>query len=440
MTDSTHLLGKTFQCECGKRHEVPVRQVVYSPDAIRRVPDFLSQHASARCVTLVADARTYGVAGETTENELRANGWDVQACLIPDPPHGDPICDEATREAVQRKLDPRSDFVVAVGSGVISDLCKWVSTETHIPYVVVATAASMNGYASSNIAPVIKGVKRVISGTPPGAVFAVPSVIENAPYELTTAGLGDVLAKRISSTDWRISGMLFGDYYCPLCAHLIREFEPAYADHPDKLRRKDAPAIHALFDGLVYSGIAMTMAGISSPASGGEHFISHVLDMTSTLDGVPHDYHGRQVGVGTIFAAAVYERLLRLESPEFVERAEETDPEFWKSLTAVVEEEHARKRVKAGRAVRKLGEPGVWDSVRQTIVDAGVSASEIKRCLKEAGAAHCIEHIRCRRERFADAVRHCYQIRERYCVIDLARAAGVLPSATDEIIDEYLMG
>ena len=89
--------------------------------------------------------------------------------------------------------------------------------------------------------------------------------------------------------------------------------------------------------------------------------------------------------------------------------------------------------------MHKLGERGVWDSVRETIADAEISASAIKNCLKEAGAAHCIEHIRCTRERFANAVRHCYQIRERYCVIDLARAAGVLPSATDEIIDEHLM-
>lgn len=435
---ATQLLGKSFQCECGKRHHVDIRQVVYSADAIRTLAEFLSRGASGMAATVVADARTYTAAGEAADNELRAGGWDVRISLISDPPHGDPVCDEATREAVQRKLHPSSDFIVAVGSGVVSDICKWISTETHIPYVAVPTAASMNGYASSNIAPAIRGVKRVISGVVPQAIFAVPSVIENAPYELTAAGLGDVLAKSVSAIDWRINHILFGEYYCPTCAHLTREFEPAYMDHPDKLRRKDPSAIRALFEGLVYSGISMTMAGTSSPASGGEHLISHALDMKSAVDGAPHDYHGRQVGVGTIFAAALYERLLRLESPEFSVHPEETDSAYWKSLTAVVEEEHALKRAKAEQAARQLGEPGVWDGIRQAIADDGVSASVIKRCLKEAGAAHCIEHIKCAREWFVDAVRHCHQIRERYTVIDLARAAGVLPSATDEIIDEYL--
>jgi len=400
--------------------------------------EFLSRHASGMLAGLVADARTYSVAGEAAENELRAAGWDVRACLVPDPPSSDPVCDDATRYAVRQKLDPSTDFIVAVGSGVISDVCKWISTETHIPYVAVPTAASMNGYASANIAPAIGGMKRVISGTVPRAIFAAPSVLENAPYELTAAGLGDVLAKRVSSVDWRINQLLFGEYYCPLCAHLIREFEPAYMDHPEKLRCKEPSAVRALFEGLVYSGISMTMAGTSSPASGGEHLISHVLDMKSTLDGAPHDYHGQQVGVGTIFAAAVYERLLRLKSPGFSVRREEADPAYWQSLASVVEEEHARKRAKAELAVQRLGQPGVWDIIRGTIADARVSASEIKRCLERAGAAHCIEHIQCTRERFVNAASHCHQIRERYTVIDLARATGILPSVTDEIIDEYL--
>ncbi|NVL92751.1 MAG: iron-containing alcohol dehydrogenase, partial [Desulfobacterales bacterium] len=330
------------------------------------------------------------------------------------------------------------DLLIAVGSGVVNDLCKWISTETGVPYIAVATAASMNGYASQNIAPTIKGVKRVIKGTVPLSIIAAPSIIEDAPFELTTAGLGDVVAKPVSITDWRINQLLFNEYYCPLCAELIREVEPAYMEHPENIRRKDPSTIEALFSALIYSGISMTIAGTSFPASGGEHLISHVLDMISSLENVPHDYHGRQVGLGAIFASALYERLAQLESPQFHAGFEETDASFWKALTPVVEREHARKRLRVEHAVSRLGEPGVWDEIRDIIATETMRPERIKHCLREAGAAHRIEDIGCTRERFVDAVRHCHQIRERYTVIDLARAAEVIPAEINNIIDQYL--
>jgi glycerol-1-phosphate dehydrogenase [NAD(P)+] len=220
---------------------------------------------------------------------------------------------------------------------VVNDLTKWIAAGGQMPYVVIATAASMNGYASANIAPAIKGIKRVIDGTVPRAIIAVPSVIENAPPELTGAGLGDVIAKPVSMTDWTVNKMIFGEYYCPLCARLIADLEPAYMKHPGKVVEKDPATIGALFNALVYSGISMTLAGTSFPASGGEHLPCHVLDMIALRDGTPHDYHGRQVGLGTIFAAALYQRLLEMPMPEFKLVVEETDVEYWGTLAGIVE-------------------------------------------------------------------------------------------------------
>jgi len=433
------LLGSRFECECGKTHAVDVRQLIYSPDALERVGPFLETHRAGGILNVVADVRTFEIGGRAAVEALEKSGWTTRTCIVPDPPHGDPVCDEITRAALEPRLALPCDTIVAVGSGVINDLCKWISTDTGIPYVVVATAASMNGYASENIAPAIKGVKRVVSGTVPRAIFAVPSVIENAPPELTAAGLGDVVAKPVSMTDWRINHTLFDEYYCPLCASLIEDLEPLYMEHPERIRHRDAATIKALFDALVFSGVSMTMAATSFPASGGEHLVSHVLDMTAMRDRTPHDYHGRQVGVGSILAASLYDRLATLESPPFALRVEPTDEEYWSTLSPVVEEEHAGKRVRAERAVSRLLKPGVWDAVREIMTADTVRAGRIKHCLKEAGAAHCIADIGCTRAQFVDAVRHCHQVRERYTVIDLARACGVLPAALDEIVDEYLI-
>ncbi len=298
----------------------------------------------------------------------------------------------------------------------------------------------MNGYASNNIAPSIRGVKRVLSGTVPRVIAANPTLIQQAPAELTAAGFGDVLAKTVSMADWKLNQLLFAEYYCPFCAQLIHELEPAYMAHPEAILARESHAIEALFQALVYSGVSMTMAGTSAPASGGEHMISHVLDMTSAIHGRPHDYHGRQVGLGTIFACALYERVLALDAPRFQFCAEPTDTAYWQPLTAVVEEEHALKRRKAERAAQRLcTEPRLWDDLRSVLAPMTRTALNIKRLLNAAGAAHRLEDIGCTRDRFLAAALHAHQIRERYTIIDLARAVGIMPNAAEVIIDQYLI-
>lgn len=431
-------LGKTFACECGKTHAVHVREIVYADDAIARLPACLSQSASGRRLNLVADKRTFAVAGGECAAVLKHAGWTVRTVIVPDGPQGDPVCDDLTRDALIPKLPP-ADLLLAVGSGVINDLVKWISATGGTPYAVVATAASMNGYTSNNIAPTIRGVKRLIDGTVPRAVLAVPAIIRDAPFELTAAGLGDVLAKPVSMTDWKLNQLLFEEYYCPLCVQLIRELEPRYMNRPEAIRAREPEALQALCLALIYSGLSMTMAGTSFPASGGEHLVSHALDVTAPLHGIRHDYHGRQVGLGTIFACALYERVLALEAPVFRFVSEPTDSAYWRELTPVVEEEHAPKRRKAERAVGRLNQPGAWNRIRATLKPSIRAAAEIKRCLREAGAAHRVADIGCDRERFLAAALHCHQMRERYTIIDLARAAGVLPGAAPEIIEEYLV-
>lgn len=433
------LLGKTFACECGRNHTVAIREIIYSEAAIGNAPSILARIFGAKPATLIADRRTFGVAGKALGDSLSAAGRNVATLIVPDGKGGkEPVCDDLTLEWIKPQL-PECGLLVAAGSGVISDLTKWLASETRRPYAVLATAASMNGYSSANIAPTIKGVKRLVDGVVPLVIMAVPSIIANAPYKLTAAGLGDVLAKPVSITDWRMSQVLFGEYFCPLCARMIADVEPGYMNNPGGILKREPESIKALFDALIYSGLSMTVAGTSSPSSGGEHMISHALDSTALAFGIDHDYHGRQVGLGTIFACALYERVLALESPEFKLQTEPTNSAFWGPISPVVEEDHARKRAKAAKALGRLKQKGCWDELRALARKSIRTASEIKDCLKAAGAAHRIADIECARERFLDAALNCHQMRERYTVIDLARAVGILPKAANEIIEEYLL-
>lgn len=433
------LLGKTFACECGKKHSVATHEIIYSESAVNDAGDILSRNFQGKSALIVADQRTYAAAGKSLTDSLSTQGWQAGTLVLPDGHKGhDPVCDDNTLDYIRGRR-PECDFYIAVGSGVISDLTKWLASETRKPYAAFATAASMNGYSSANIAPTIKGVKRLVDGVCPLVIMAVPSIINQAPYKLTTAGLGDVLAKPVSITDWRVSNLLFGEYFCPLCARLISEIEPAYMNNPRDILSRKAPAMEALFNALIYSGLSMTIAGTSSPSSGGEHMISHALDSIALERGLPHDYHGRQVGLGTIFACALYERILALEKPQFQLQTEETNRTFWQSLTPVVEEEHGRKRKKAARAFEQLKNKNCWDELRAMARKSVRTPSEIRNCLKSAGAAYRIADIGCDRSHFRDAALNCHQMRERYTVIDLARAVGIMPKAADEIIEEYLI-
>ena len=306
------LLNTTFDCECGRSHKVPVRSIIYAEDATECLPEVLGSLVKGRRIVLVADKRTWDIAGKSAKEALEQTDWSVQNIVVPNTNHGGPICDEPTHAWLNEQM-PTADIALAVGTGVVNDLTKWSAFDKDIPYVVFATAATMNGYTAANVAPTINGIKTLIRARAPLAVFAIPSIIIEAPFELTAAGLGDTIAKPISTADWIFNSLFCGESFCRYCSEIINSLEPYYFEHSEDIINRKPAAIEALFNALLYSGIAMTIIGTSAPASGGEHLLSHTLDMMSGIDGIEHDLHGRQVGVGTIFASALYEYIFKID-------------------------------------------------------------------------------------------------------------------------------
>lgn len=430
------IYGQTIECNCGKTHRIEPQRVIYENGVLTRLPEVLSEHTTGRRVVVLMDIRTRDVAGKEAAVLLRDAGWKVSEIIVPNPAEGaSPVCDDRTHDWLLRQIE-MTDVVVPVGSGVLNDLGKWTAFDLGVPYVCFGTAASMNGYASANVATTIKGVKSLLWARPPRDVLSDPAILRDAPYELTTAGLGDILAKSVSSADWRMNHFLFGDYFCERSVSLIADIEPLYLDHPEDLRERKPEAIEALFHGLLLTGIAMTMAGTSSPASGGEHLLSHALDMMSSLDGVPHDLHGRQVGLGTALASEVYRRVISLESPDFSRALMDFDRDFWGPLADELEAHYARKVGRLRKAMAILSHGDAWDRLREEVKPFLRSPARIRDCLRRAGAAYRAEDIGCSRERLLRAVLHLHEIRPRFTVIDLARLVGVLPQAAAEIVED----
>ncbi|MCP4263617.1 MAG: sn-glycerol-1-phosphate dehydrogenase [Planctomycetes bacterium] len=431
------LLDKTFNCECGRSHSIPTKKLIYSEDALVHLPGVLDSFVDGRRIALVADQRTFNIAGRHARKVLEEKGWSVHQIIVPDTSHSSPVCNDTTHDWLNEKFPP-ADIALAVGSGVINDLTKWSAFEHDLPYAVVATAATMNGYTAANVAPTIKGVKTLFSARPPLAVFAVPSVIVNAPFELTVSGLGDVIAKPVSTADWLFNHIFCGEYFCRYCSEIINSLETYYFNQPEDIKTREPATIEALFNALLYSGIAMTIIGTSAPASGGEHLLSHTLDMMSTIDGVPHDLHGRQVGIGTLFSAAIYERIFQIKTPKSLSSPPDVDSTFWGSLTENVSQQYQQKKPMLQTIREKLTDVEIWKTFIAAAHQQVRSPGEIKNCLKTAGAAHTFTDIKCTRERLLSAVLHMHEIRKRPTIIDLAWILGILPDSAEEIIDKWL--
>lgn len=431
------VFGRTFRCECGKTHVVTPREVVYARDAVAGMPALLARTCAGRRAAVLMDARTRRVAGDAVVAALQAAGWQATPHVAPDPAPGhSPVCDDVTKDRMAAQVGA-ADLLVPVGAGVVTDLSRWIAEDRHLPFAGFATAASMNGYASASIAGTVSGVKTLIYAHAPLAVAADPEILRQAPWELTASGLGDVLAKPVSSTDWYLGHLLFDDYYCARSVNLVAEIEPLYRDRPEALKARDPEAMAALFQALLLTGVAMNMAETSAPCSGGEHMISHVLDMMANLDRTDHDLHGRQVGVGTILAAEVYRRVLAVESPALVEPAAGIDRAFWGPMADEVETHYLGKLDRLRAAAASLARRDAWDRLRQGLAPMLRTPESIRDCLARADAAHTAEHIRCRKARLTASLLHGHEIRSRFTVLDLARLVGVMPRDAEEIVERW---
>lgn len=437
------LLGSSCDCECGKRHDIPIQAMLYNDDAIRQVPDVLAQHVKGRKAAIVADRRTWAIAGEQVRDAMTAAGWDCRHIIITDGRLHGPSCDDATVALLKSdiaSLPFRPDIAIAAGSGTVNDLTKWASFELGLPYAVVATAASMNGYSAANVAPMVQGVKVLVRAAAPVAVFAVPGIIEAAPFEMTASGFGDAIAKCMSGADWLMNNYLFGEHYCPMCSRIVESLEGFYLERPQDVRERKPAAIEGLFKGLFWSGVAMTMIGTSAPASGGEHLLSHTLDMMAGRDGQRHDLHGRQVGVGTIFSAALYERLMNTETLHPVKLQSDIDAAFWRtpSLVSAVSQQWQAKQGDLGKIGNLLRDKARWNELKTRFQPVIRSPQEVKGWLTRAGAACTLADIGCAPERLRQALLHMHEIRKRCTVVDLAWVAGIMPDIADGIVGQWL--
>jgi len=291
-------------CACGRPHRFSA-EVAVGRGVLSRLPEFVNKYG-AKKVFVLSDKNTWKAAGEKVCGLLRDSGiayisysFDKEV-LEPD---------EWSVGSAVMHYDATCDLILCVGSGVLNDISKIVSAVSGKPYIIVGTAPSMDGYASASSSMTRDGLKISLPSRSADVIIGDTDILCQAPLKMMKSGLGDMIAKYVSICEWRIAHLITGEYYCEEIAELIRSALKRCTDNAAGLLRREEAAVQAVFEGLVIGGVAMNYAGLSRPASGVEHYISHVLDMRGAEFGIPVELHGIQCAVGTLIAARLYERL-----------------------------------------------------------------------------------------------------------------------------------
>ena len=305
MTLEQLVRAEGYDCDCGKHHVSPMEYLKIGRGVIVYVPEMIAaMHRKKPFV--VCDKNTYAVAGKRVCEILAAANVPYSLYIIP----GDRIApSEWECGSAIMHYDPNCDMLLGVGSGVINDTCKVLAHAIGVPSAIVGTAPSMDGYASNSSSMEVNHVKVSLYNHAPVGILLDSEILAQAPMRMLWAGLGDMVAKYIAICEWRISHIVTGEYYCESIAQLMRAALKKVVDAADGIPKRDPDAVQSIAEGLVIAGAAMAYAEVSRPASGLEHYFSHMWEMMALERGVPYDLHGIQVGVGTVLTMKIYRKL-----------------------------------------------------------------------------------------------------------------------------------
>lgn len=279
-----------------------MKDIVVSSGAAAQVPALIEKHTGKKAF-LLSDLNTYEAAGKGVEKHLDDAGISYTSFVFQNP---DLEPDDRAVGQAALYFDTGCDIILGIGSGTINDIGKMLAKVTGCKYIVVCTAPSMDGYASATSSMIRDGIKVSLPSVCPCAVAADLDIISKAPVRLLQAGLGDMLAKYISLCEWRISNVITGEFYCEEIASMVRSSLRNCISASAGLKT-DPEAVKVFIEGLILAGLAMSFAESSRPASGIEHYFSHLWEMRALQFHTPVHLHGIQCGVATVLALHIYE-------------------------------------------------------------------------------------------------------------------------------------
>jgi len=439
------MTGLNYICSCGKNHSVGIETIKVGKGVITQLPSVIKSYEGKK-VFIIEDTHTLGVAGKKVE-ELLENKFKLNKYVFNEE-HLHP--NELTLGRLLLEIPEDTSLIIAVGSGTINDISRFISYKLHIPYVIVGTAPSMDGYASV-VSPLIRdGVKVTYDAVYPLAIVCDIDIMKQAPMQMLQAGLGDILGKYTALADWHIANILNGEYFCPEVEKLVLSTLKKCEEAAEGVTSREDKTVENITEALILSGIAIGMVGASRPASGGEHYISHCYEMMFMNSGENSKWlHGNTVGVGVGIVAYAYKYAKDIDINAILTKGDyvHLDKNKWKqnitdvftiSATNIIEfkqdsisfNEEERK-ANIGKIVTN------WAQIKN-ICDAFVPEPEdIIKTLNKAGAVWNPSELGLSKELFIKSFIAAKDMRNRYGILQLLEDIGMLEGAADYIANIY---
>ncbi len=397
---------------------------------------------------IVADENTWAAAGMTAEDLFGSAGIKTAPPLIF---NAQPRlkADYANTRAIKERIGQNRKIIpVSVGSGTINDLVKRAAFELDRTYLCIGTAASMDGYCSSGAALTRNGRKQTMECPAPKAVIADTRILGTAPPEASAAGFGDLASKLTAGADWIIADFTGVDPIDINVWNIIQPNLDKWLDAPEALAAGKSEKLSDVFEGLNLSGLAMQILGRSRAASGAEHLLSHIWEMSGHCgaDGNPVS-HGFQVSVGICCVSALMTEVFSLNADDIdIETAVAAYPPWkrrtveieqlmenlpsWREYIEICRQKHLDQQQLRTRLIRiKAG----WGELKSKVEAKLPDYDKLRRMLKTAGCPVSPEEINMSRKTAVSAFAKAQCMRNRYTILDLAYELGVFFNCIENI-------
>ena len=428
-------LGKGKQCSCGRIHSTDLKNIEISTGALEKMPNLIKKYHYHK-ICLIADKNTYQAAGERVYTILQNADITTQTIIFDEK---ELIPDERALGKIMMVLDRDTDLIITVGSGTLNDIGKFISFKLSIDYFIVATAPSMDGFASNVSAMITNRLKTTYETHVPKVIIGDTTILKEAPMNMIAAGIGDILGKYVCLLDWKIANLIQREYHCEYIENIMRNAIEVVMSAAKDVKSRDDKAIQSIMEGLVLSGIAMSFAGNSRPASGSEHHLSHYWEMMFLFQNRVPILHGTKVGIGTITATKLYEglRTSTIDFEEAIRKAEQYSQKDWEEQIRQVYGPVAEDVIRFEYSANKNRPKDViarikllkqnWEAITSLIDKELPSAEKLVEILENVEAPTSPEEVGIDHKMLLDSISYAKEIRNRYGLLQILYDLNINP-------------
>jgi len=273
------------------------REIIVGHNTTQQIGELCNRVTRGNSALVVADKKTKKLSGDEIQKILKKQGYEVTQKIV----------SQATVKQVNSVINFSNknniDLMLGVGGGTVIDITKLAAYELKNPFISVPTSAAHDGIASPRASLKHKNGSVSKTAVSPLAILADTKIIHKAPYRMLASGCADVISNISAVMDWELAYRLKDEEYSSHAAVLAKTAAKLLLDNAEDIRTNTEESVWYGVKAMIVSGVAMSVAGNTRPASGAEHMFSHMLDHLGKkilLKGKKSPLHGEQCGVGAI--------------------------------------------------------------------------------------------------------------------------------------------